>query len=326
MRSSILVAALASCAAALYIDKSDNDTQLSSDVSVKHSGFSATPAHLIANVSHFDCGTNISHASDHFLATVHHLHVSGDLFHPHSPTNLARRARRAPSNINVNLYFHIVTKSSSAGTITPAMISKQLTQLQLDYRPHGIIFTLRNTSFTANDAWAIGATTADDAAMKSALRQGTYSALNIYFQTDLSGGVLGRCTLPTNVGSNPDRSIYVVDGCNIAAETMPGGSIYGYNMGKTAVHETGHWLGLLHTFEGYSCQGSGDYIADTPQESQSTNGCPTSPWKNSCAKARVGVDPIHNFMDYSTDACYTRFTSGQEGRIRSLWPMYRQGK
>ncbi len=323
MRSSILIAALASCAAALTIQNPKIDTSAPSDVSVRHSGFSATPAHLIANVTHFDCGTNISHASDHFLATVHQLHTSGDLSHPHFPTHLSRRA---PSTINVDLYFHIVTKSSSAGTITSSMVSQQLAQLQLDYKPHGIAFTLRNTSFTANDAWAIGATPADDTAMKSALRQGTYSALNIYFQTDLSGGVLGRCTLPTNVGFQPKPATYVADGCNIAAQTMPGGSTYGYNMGKTAVHETGHWLGLLHTFEGYSCQGSGDYIVDTPQEAQSTDGCPTSPWKNTCATARVGVDPIHNFMDYSTDACYTRFTLGQEGRIRSLWPMYRQGK
>ncbi|TKA59673.1 hypothetical protein B0A49_12104 [Cryomyces minteri] len=161
--------------------------------------------------------------------------------------------------------------------------------------------------------------------MKKALRQGTYAALNIYFQTDLYGNILGQCTLPANVGSNPSPSVYVSDGCNVLAATMPGGNIAGYNLGKTAVHEAGHWLGLLHTFEGYSCSGNGDFIADTPQESTSTDGCPAKPAKDSCASV-AGVDPIHNYMDYSTDACYTNFTPGQGQRMQTMWSMYRSGK
>lgn len=107
---------------------------------------------------------------------------------------------------------------------------------------------------------------------------------------------------------------------------MPGGSIGGYDAGKTAVHESGHWLGLLHTFEGYSCTGSGDYVSDTPAEMTSTDGCPTNPWKNTCGTVRKGVDPIHNYMDYSTDECYVRFTPGQQQRMLTLWPVYRAGK
>jgi hypothetical protein len=28
---------------------------------------------------------------------------------------------------------------------------------------------------------------------------------------------------------------------------------------------------------------------------------------------------VHNYMDYSTDACYQNFTPGQVGRIESMW-------
>ena len=45
----------------------------------------------------------------------------------------------------------------------------------------------------------------------------------------------------------------------------------------------------------------GDYIDDTPQEGASTDGCPTG--KDSCPKI-PGLDPINNYMDYSTDAWY----------------------
>ena len=74
----------------------------------------------------------------------------------------------------------------------------------------------------------------------------------------------------------------------------------GYNLGKTSVHEVGHWFGLLHTFQDNTCDAGdvGDYIDDTPQESVSTDGCPVG--KDSCPSS-PGNDPVHNFMDYSTD-------------------------
>jgi hypothetical protein len=36
-----------------------------------------------------------------------------------------------------------------------------------------------------------------------------------------------------------------------------------------------------------------------------------------------GDDPIHNYMDYSWDSCYTNFTQGQAARINRMWAAYR---
>ncbi len=129
--------------------------------------------------------------------------------------------------------------------------------------------------------------------MKKALRKGDYKALNVYFQYAI-GGNLGYCYFPTSVTTGSDDFYY--DGCSILYSSVPGGSATNYNLGKTVTHEVGHWFGLLHTFQGNSCSGSGDSIADTPQQLSATSGCPTG--RDSCPSA-AGLDPIHNYMDYS---------------------------
>lgn len=306
MRNFIVLAALASFASARHFVNSNGthfvDPQ-TSDI-----------------IQHFGCDVHRGHGSAHYRKTIADLHEQ----HIHSLSARSPRARVMKKlSITVPTYFHVITTAAHEGTITQDMVNAQIAEMNTAYNKYGINFNLLGSDFTTNDAWAI-AQPADMAAAKTALRKGTYSTLNIYFHTDLAGGNLGTCTLPSQVPPNSNPSIYNSDGCNVNANTMPSGSFTGYNQGKTAVHETGHWLGLLHTFEGYSCSGSGDFVGDTPMESQSTDGCPTSPAKNTCPDNN-GMDPVHNYMDYSTDACYTGFTAGQVARMGALWKQYRQG-
>src|SRR5262249_7592143 len=86
----------------------------------------------------------------------------------------------------------------------------------------------------------------------------------------------------------------------------------------TLTHAVGHSRGLSPTSQG-GCTEPGDYVADTPAEAPPNYECPES--RNPCPAP--GNDPIHNYMDYSPDACYTEFTAGQDQRMDAIVPLYR---
>ena len=134
-----------------------------------------------------------------------------------------------------------------------------MSALNMAYAPANISFHYNKTgsSYTIRDDWA---TDANSTEMKQSLRRGTYQSLNIYFQSNLSSSpgstLFGYCSLPTVItyGDPPTEYPtidYATDGCNVLTGSMPTvpHPIYGYNEGKTAVHEVGHWFGLLHTFQ-----------------------------------------------------------------------------
>jgi hypothetical protein len=152
---------------------------------------------------------------------------------------------------------------------------------------------------------------------KTALVTNPTGSLNFY--TCKPGqNLLGWATFPWNLASNP-----TMDGIVIHYASFPGGSLAPYNLGGTGSHESGHWVGLYHTFQGGcdggNCSGAGDLVCDTPGEATATSGCPSG--KDTCPDA--GLDPIHNYMDYSTDICYTNFTSGQDARADFMMSTYR---
>jgi hypothetical protein len=81
-----------------------------------------------------------------------------------------------------------------------------------------------------------------------------------------------------------------------------------------------HRLLLDHTFQN-GCEAPGDGIDDTPAQEFPTEGCPTNN-PDTCPLA-PGVDPIHNYMDYSDDLCYTEFTQGQAVMMHATWDLFR---
>lgn len=88
-----------------------------------------------------------------------------------------------------------------------------------------------------------------------------------------------------------------------------------YNMGRTLVHETGHWLGLKHIWGDSDCGDDG--IADTPKQAGFTSGCPNG-FISTCGNGNMG-DMYMNFMDFTNDACMNLFTKGQKEKARACF-------
>lgn len=108
-------------------------------------------------------------------------------------------------------------------------------------------------------------------------------------------------------------------------------------VGRTAVHEVGHYLGLRHIwgdggglFGGESC-GADDGMSDTPNQGyQSDFNCDTT--LNTCIDSLAGQpdpndlpDLIENHMDYSSETCKNMFTIEQAMHMRGVLENERVG-
>lgn len=224
----------------------------------------------------------------------------------------------------VNVHFHVVNNGAGIanGDISAQMISDQIAVLNAAYAPTGWSFNLVSTDRTTNATWYANCYGTAESAMKSALRTGTAADLNVY-TCNPSGGILGYATFPSSYTSQPS-----LDGVVVLFSSLPGGSATPYNLGDTATHEIGHWMGLYHTFQGgcaKSVTSGGDSVSDTPAERSAAFGCPVN--RDTCTGARFpGLDPITNFMDYTDDNCMDTFTTGQDARMDAQFTTYRFGK
>ena len=154
-----------------------------------------------------------------------------------------------------------------------------------------------------------------------------YSYLNIWVIADINsddnefGTILGYAQFPATGFLSTDGIAIRSDNIGSIGTGSAGGRV-----GRTVVHEVGHWLNLIHIWGDAEC--GSDQVSDTPTAQAPNFGvcgnASGSGTANHWTPYKLGVcDPqnpdgemFNNYMDYSDDACMNMFTAGQVARMR----------
>ena len=235
----------------------------------------------------------------------------------------------------IPVVVHIITHDNgTTGDLTDSMVQSQIDVLNEDYLAipgtlgengsfTGIRFVLATEDSigdptsgitrTANTNWY---NDNDESGFKSTLMWDPNRYLNFYTNNTV---YLGYAWFPQwGVGSWQDGIVITYRAFGRNSPAFP------YNLGRTATHEVGHWLGLLHTFQdgcgvagAPGCYTSGDRVCDTDPDAGQTFGCPGG---TSCGSYPI---PVENFMEYTDDACMDLFSLEQANRMRCSLTSYR---
>jgi hypothetical protein len=141
--------------------------------------------------------------------------------------------------------------------------------------------------------------------------------LNIWV-CDLENNVLGFAAFPGSI-QNSDGVVI-----NYKAFGRFKNTKAPYNYGRTATHEVGHWLNLVHIWgdDNGGCSND-DAISDTPKQANSTTRCPSFPKTDACTVTAPGIMYM-NYMDYTDDRCMSFFTNRQVERMKLALSTNRQ--
>ena len=221
----------------------------------------------------------------------------------------------------VQVYLHIVRRAplgegdmpvAHARAITVDVMNQTFAALHAPFH-----FNLAKIDYTnADDAtYHLAQYSEQEKQLWDALQVRGRRTLNIYIVgTNAATNVTGWAEFMVSPGLGLSRGDHMVLRYNPVRKSFSDPFV--------PVHEAGHWLGLLHTFQfGCGSIAHGDLIRDTAPQKAAQYGCGIS---DSCPDD-AGNDPVDNMMGYA-HSCDRRFTAGQISRMKFLWKTARGGK
>ena len=145
--------------------------------------------------------------------------------------------------------------------------------------------------------------------------------MNIWV-VNLGANLLGYAQFPNNSAFQANTDGVVIGHQYFGSRSKyPQGTYFSpYDRGRTATHEVGHFLGLIHIWgDNSNCNVNAsdsfqDFCPDTPAAAQDNVTCVTV---DSCP-SDPGNDMVQNYMDYTNDACMNIFTQNQRTRMRTF--------
>lgn len=218
---------------------------------------------------------------------------------------------RTPEVLEVDVHVTTVSQDA-AGQIPKPIIDNQIKIINDAFAPHNITFNLVKYTSTISPEFSQPKGNDIYGKIVPSLHTGGWKTLNLIFLPNVqrNNQWLGVCSYPKFAGQTDVNQ----DACVIDADTLPGRYKPGTDQqnrgvhpakmfGKSAVHEIGHWFGLLHVFfpQRDTCDDPyGDYVDDTPMQRGPSWGCPAVGSRDSCPD-KPGLDAVHNYMDYVAD-------------------------
>jgi hypothetical protein len=238
--------------------------------------------------------------------------------------------------VTIPVVVHVVY-SSAVDNVSDAQVNSQITSLNKDYGAKnpdkskvpavwrglvtdtGIQFKLASKDPEGNPTNGITRTKTaktsfgQDDSVKSNAKGGadpwpSDKYLNLWV-CSLGGGLLGYAQFPG--GPAATDGVVILN----SAFGTTGTAAAPFNLGRSATHEIGHWLNMIHIWGDTSdCTGT-DFVDDTPNAQQPNYGKPTFPHV-SCTNGPNG-DMFMNYMDYVDDDTMVMFTAGQVMRMHA---------
>ena len=221
---------------------------------------------------------------------------------------------RSSERFYIPIAYHCIARTNGTGVYRLRDLLTSHCELNEAFDSLGFTFyihsidTIANTNYYEFSSYSVGNT------IKS--QNNVPAVCNVYLNND-PNGVCGYATFPGT--SNP--GIFVKHGC-----FGPGST--------TLIHEMGHYIGLVHTFEtaygiefvdGSNCSTDGDLFCDTPADFLD--------YRWNCPYLGDDVDPNGDpylgvineklFMSYSDDDCMTMFSNEQKEHMRVVLPTQR---